>query len=625
VIFFDGLDEVPESVDDARRSLMKAAILDFARPLDRCKLVITCREYAYKKGAAWRLPEKQFPIIDLALFQEEQIRQFAAAWYRVMGPRLEWDAAQQAQKGERLAAAVLSKPHLRELGQYPLLLTLMAQVHIKHDLPENRTELYDLAVNLLLSHWENRLVQQEDGTRRWEPGLIARLGLKREEVRSVLEQLAFTVHERQEGRQGKDGRAADISRDELWEGLKPLVGGYDRASEATEYIQTRAGLLQAQEGFTYSFPHRTFQEFLAAAHVWSLSKEDPVEALYARLARDTAWWREVFLLAAGQVREKASLVQALVNRLVPDKPQNETVSDWRLTRAILAAQTIHETNFLRFVRGQKEADHPYVLLVGRVRAWLETALVAEKSLPPRRRAEAGRALGGWLEDTRPGVGVIERDGVKLPDIAWGEWVAAGTYTVGGDAEAFGSLEKQKVTIPHDFRLARYPITYAQFQCFIEAPDVADGRWWRNMPADAQKWDEQRFPYANHPREMVNWWQAMAFCRWLSDKLGQTITLPHEYEWEIAARWPDGRYYPWGNEFDSGKANTREGKIADQTTAVGLYPSGKNAALDLYDLSGNVWEWCRNRYGKPESDLDPERVDMGRASRVLRGGSWKQQC
>ncbi len=149
--------------------------------------------------------------------------------------------------------------------------------------------------------------------------------------------------------------------------------------------------------------------------------------------------------------------------------------------------------------------------------------------------------------------------------------------------------------------------------------MADDRWWAD-PAAAQQWREQRFSYANHPRENVTWYQAMAFCRWLSDKLGQTITLPHEYEWEIAARWPDGRFCPWGNEFDSDKANTDEGKIG-QTTAVGLYPSGKNVALDLYDLSGNVWEWCRNRDGKPESDLNPERVDMGRDSRVLRGGSW----
>ena len=99
-----------------------------------------------------------------------------------------------------------------------------------------------------------------------------------------------------------------------------------------------------------------------------------------------------------------------------------------------------------------------------------------------------------------------------------------------------------------------------------------------------------------------------------------IRLPHEVEWEVAARWPDGRFYPWGNTFDSHKANTREAGIS-LTTAVGLYPSGRNEALELYDLSGNVWEWCRNRYNKPESDLATDEVDISSNSRVLRGGSW----
>ncbi len=101
-----------------------------------------------------------------------------------------------------------------------------------------------------------------------------------------------------------------------------------------------------------------------------------------------------------------------------------------------------------------------------------------------------------------------------------------------------------------------------------------------------------------------------------------IRLPHEVEWEVAARWPDGRFYPWGNTFDSHKANTREAGIS-LTTAVGLYPSGRNEALELYDLSGNVWEWCRNRYDKPESDLATDEVDISSDSRALRGGSWNR--
>lgn len=203
---------------------------------------------------------------------------------------------------------------------------------------------------------------------------------------------------------------------------------------------------------------------------------------------------------------------------------------------------------------------------------------------------------------------------------------AGRYTVGGDKDAYQSFDQQEVTIPYDFCLARYPITYAQFQCFVEAADFADDRWWADMPEIAKDlWGdeyplreigEQSFPYANHPRGTVSWYQAMAFCRWLSDKLGQEITLPHEYEWEVAARWPDGRLYPWGSRFDTDRVNTDEGGM-EQTTAVGLYPSGRNEALELYDLSGNVWEWCRNKYGEPEA----EDVDKSGDSRVLRGGSW----
>ena len=613
VIFFDGLDEVPESVDDARRTLIKQTIVDFARPLDGCKIIVTCREYAYKKNDAWRLPQAQFPVIELALFQEEQIRQFARTWYRVMGPRQEWDAEKQGQEARRLADAVIAQPHLLELGQYPLLLTLMAQVHGRYsDRPENRADLYDQAVNLLLSHWENRLVRQADGSQQVEPGLIARLNLRREEVRSVLQAIAFAAHERQEGQQNRDNQAADISRDELWEGLLPLVGSYDRAKEVTDYIQQRSGLLQAREGFTYAFPHRTFQEFLAAAHVWSLP-EDPVEALYTRLARDTAWWREIFLLAAGQKRDSANPVMLLVNRLTPAEPASAAVSDWQLVQAVLAAQTIYETNFRRFVRGQG-ADHPYVLLLARVRAWLETALAAENSLTPVKRAEAGRALGRWLEDTRPGVGLKPETG--LPDIVWGEEVPAGTYP----------YQKTKVQIAQPYRFSRYPITYAQFQCFVAAEDFADGRWWAGMPEEVQDWDgsnylvqeigEQAFPYANNPRETVSWNQAIAFCRWLSDKLGYKIDLPTEQEWEVAARWPDNRTYPWGDEFEAEKANTEEGGIG-QTTAVGLYPSGKNTMLKLYDLSGNVWEWCRNKYDNPDDDT----VDDSNDWRALRGGSW----
>ena len=202
------------------------------------------------------------------------------------------------------------------------------------------------------------------------------------------------------------------------------------------------------------------------------------------------------------------------------------------------------------------------------------------------------------------------------NIAWGGIMPAGTYTVGGDKDARNGFETRQVVIERPFQLARYPVTNAQFQRFVEAADFADSRWWEGMPAKAKKLSEPAFPFWNHPRERVSWYQAIAFCRWLSHKLGYEVDLPHEYEWEVAARYPDDRFYPWGNDFDGKKANTWESGIR-QTTQWAAFQAGRNPALDLYDLSGNVWEWCRNQY---DNQMDTA-VDAGETLRVVRGGSW----
>jgi hypothetical protein len=255
--------------------------------------------------------------------------------------------------------------------------------------------------------------------------------------------------------------------------------------------------------------------------------------------------------------------------------------------------------------------------------WLPHLTALKRDPDAGARAAVGRALGrvtladGTPLDNRPGVSFVIRDGLKIPHITWGEDMAAGKYEIGGDKLAYQSFDRQTVTIPHPYRLARCPITSIQFDCFVTAPDFDDERWWRNLPEQERQIRNPTFPYANSPREMVGWYQAVAFCRWLSDKLGFVVELPHEYEWEVAARYPDNRFYPWGNDFKAARANISERNSVGQTTAVGIYPHGANPNLNLYDLSGNVWEWCRNKYKQP----DEEKIDSSGAWRVLRGGSF----
>jgi len=130
----------------------------------------------------------------------------------------------------------------------------------------------------------------------------------------------------------------------------------------------------------------------------------------------------------------------------------------------------------------------------------------------------------------------------------------------------------------------------------------------------REFSKQYSKYENHPREMVSWYQAVAFCRWLSDKLGYEVTLPTEEQWEKAARGTDGRIYPYGDEFDASKGNTSETGIR-QTSSVGIFPNGASP-YGVLDMCGNVWQWCLNRYDESEMVA----VDDSGSQRVLRGGS-----
>ena len=121
---------------------------------------------------------------------------------------------------------------------------------------------------------------------------------------------------------------------------------------------------------------------------------------------------------------------------------------------------------------------------------------------------------------------------------------------------------------------------------------------------------------------MDWYEAVAFTRWLSHELGYEVRLPTEQEWEKAARGTDGREYPWGDGYRSGFANIDEKENKDgpwyleQTTAVGIYLHDESP-FGVKDMAGNVWEWALNKYEHP----DYTTPDTSGDSRVLRGGAW----
>ncbi len=270
------------------------------------------------------------------------------------------------------------------------------------------------------------------------------------------------------------------------------------------------------------------------------------------------------------------------------------------------------------------ADQPVVPVIVKPRYTLDQerllSIMLDPKRPPAERAEAGREINKY-GDPRPGILDF--------NFQIGEYwcpVPAGTYLLGSDEDSDNPKHQAKLGA---FYMARYPVTYKQYQAFVEDKNgFANIKWWQGLHADGLKQQaegvgDQRFKFDNHPCECVSWYDAMAFCRWLSAKLGYEVRLPREDEWEAAARGTDERRYPWGNDYKSGFANINEtykgyevgAYYLETTTAVGIYPQGASP-WQVLDMSGNVWEWTLDEYQERKSNKL-----TNNESRALRGGSW----
>jgi len=635
LLLVDGLDE---AASIKARQLVKESLLDFVERYPEIRIVVTCRTISYHD------PEIQLPYFktfELAPFNEEQINRFIDAWYTELG-RL---AAVRVENAEALAhrlRAVVRYPDLRRLASNPLLLTVIALVHThKGRLPEARALLYEETIDILLWRWEQLKAGGEEAPRLRR--LLLEAGRSDVDVKRVLWNLAFHVHRESSG----ELAIADIDELTLVKSFARLHPEEDWgwARQVVQQVKEQAGLLVERAPSVYAFSHRTFQEYLAGA---SLSVQPDFAQRGAVLIEEGVFWREVILLAVGRLVYLSGEVAkplALVGELCPARATDDDLA-WR--KVWLAGDVLVEIGVNRVRDSILGRD-----LANRVRDRLAD-LLGGGYLSPVERAASGRTLSR-LGDPR-----FRPDAWHLPDeplLGFVE-IPAGPVLLGTPKKKIAWLRKQlgvkqrwynrekpqhRVDVP-TFYISRYPITVAQFKAFVETGGYQEQRFWT---AEGWAWKKSRrrtepvsygepFDLPNHPVVGVTWYEALAYCAWLTEQLrawektpeplagllqeGWRITLPSEAEWEKAARGTDDRIYPWGNEPDADRANYNESGIGSVST-VGCFPGGASP-YGVEDMAGNVWEWTRSLYKPyPYNSSDGRENLEAKGQRAVRGGGF----
>lgn len=621
VIIFDGLDEIPyprgKGKLELRQKQMKSLAFSIQDVYPKCRFVVTSRPYAYK---GWKLPS--FSDVVLSSFEKSHRIELATKLYSEICET--YDEA--TDKAQRLDKALKSVD--RELKDNPLFLTLMAtlfQQGEKEGLPTKAGILYYQSIILLLERWTSKKGNQVALT-----DLLG--GLSRDDLISRLAALAFDVHKQL----GENPGTPEIPKGLLYEHIFSLEreDAAVNASALLSYLSENAGVLvspgQKQGQDVFHFAHRTFQEYLTARHVIALCLENRSFTLVKELIEERPQlWRLPCLLIDDvlvQMDREDDLWYLFEDLLPEDPPDQLDPSDPRCFSAWLACQNAVDQDRHLEMRLRRSVETTKTNLLH----WLQKIIETPDCMTIQERVEVGDALG-LFGDKRKGVGL--RDGI--PDIEWCH-VPLGRFLMGTDRTSdLLAQEDEPDIFPleiEEFYISKYPITYAQYEAFVEDDGYSNRLYWTkagwewkgNKIRPETHWNKEGWHISNHPVIGLTWFEAYAFTQWLTQKLGYKVRLPTEAEIQKSARGTNGQVFSYGNIFDLTKGNTSETGIG-RTSTVGLF-LGDLSPYGAHDMSGNAFDWCLSQWTNPYQHHTAEDVDVEAVvQRVRTGGSCQRDA
>jgi formylglycine-generating enzyme required for sulfatase activity len=617
-LLFSGEPDFGRVLDEYRRNLR---FEDFIRAWDTPgnRFVATSRIAGYEDAP---LDKGLFAETTITPFDDEQIRAFTLRWSRAFeraglaeasgpDPLLEQRAGARAVD---LDQAIFGSPHITALARNPLLLTILAIIHNQGArLPDRRVDLYRLCVEALAETWNRArsLSGQEIDVYLGDEKLNERF------VVNLLGPVALRIHAENPGGIVEEQDLERWLTETLIETDGLAKGRAGRlAREFISLVNRETGLLQERGQRRYSFLHLTFEEYLAARGLLeSATLADPDAEIHQRAG--DAGWREVLRLAVASANQREAS-RLLLHLLAAPA---DTKSHGRPT--ILAGECLLDI-------GRNGATQ---------RAWSAVldaliALLRDSAAPMATRVETGQLLGCLGDPRLLDLGTGEAVGLGDYEAVDPYWcpVEAGPFWFGdervtggeiGKPSRFDPMKLKRASLPHGLKIARYPVTNAEFQVFLAAngPKGYDPAqpWWtkeaqRFLSPQGKRWtfdDVHQDKAITHPRFWnnprynspiqpvvgVSWYEAVAYCNWLTQvghergwlPADEEIRLPTSLEWERAARHIDHRPYPWGDPPPTANHANCKAAGVGAPSPVGCFPAGR-AVCGAEDLIGNVWEW-----------------------------------
>ncbi|MBX0330067.1 SUMF1/EgtB/PvdO family nonheme iron enzyme [Oscillochloris sp. ZM17-4] len=642
LLLFDGLDEVRDRDD---RFEIVRCLESFVRTWDLPgnRFLATSRIAGYPEAP---LDSILFMQTEVQPFNPDDIRLFAHHWSAAY-ERVGWDEAVSAAELERktreherdLIAAIFANEKAAELAQNPLLLTMLALIRIGGvSLPNRRVELYELIIKALAETWNRARslsgrpidVYLKNNRQKLDEGFVVNL----------LGPTALWIHSEKPGGlvdQSELERQLAKTFREIYNVSKGDAG--DLARDFLELVETQTGLLQARGKRLYGFLHLTLEEYLAARALLDQRAEMPnVLQAYAT----QAGWREVVRLCVASIREPRGVQRALDELL-----KTPTVSDKRGIPAVRAGECLLDLGGAIYQAGRLVID---ALLI----------TIADLQVPIGTRVEAGHILGRLgdprLLDVKTGEALGYGDYEGMPRY-WCH-VDKGPFWFGDERvqDKQGKTQRnedgtlqfvpsklKQIELPYTFKIARYPVTNAEYALFLAANGPAgydpDKSWWTEegkkfLAPGGHRWDNQdeyvrwprywddaRYNSPAQPVVGISWYEAAAYCRWLTDlwqqwlPADQEIRLPTSLEWERAARHNDQRPFPWGETTPTPEHANYAATGIGAPSPVGCFPAGQ-AMCGAEDLLGNTLEWLstpykrdRDRELQPQKEFTPNEIAL----------------